>query len=178
MSPEHRQLLFFLASLLRYPDTELLDTVQSLHTDDLVNSGSLPPCINTFLTYVDWHSLEDLQRTYVATFDADNRASLYLTTHVYGDSPLQSRALITLHTLYRDAGFTPLPGELPDYLPLVLEFLSMAPEWACASLCRIFAPVVAQISLYLQKNNNPYAPLLHSAGDVLLAHATRHKEVA
>lgn len=50
--------------------------------------------------------------------------------HRYGDDPRLGRALAGLNELYRDAGFEPVQGLLPDYLPLVLEFFAAAPDWA------------------------------------------------
>ena len=180
MSPEHRQTLLCLSALLRYPDAEFMDTLQSLREGDPVPLETLPATALEFVDYACSGSKLQLQSVYVNTFDTDAKACLYLSAHVYGDSPLQGKAMAGLHALYRDAGFIPLPGELPDYLPLVLEFLSVGPDWACHNLCQLFAPAVEKMSQHLRHHHNPYAPLLHSATDVLQAHAPQstHKEYA
>jgi len=67
------------------------------------------------------------QARYVATFDFHEPASLYLTAHELGDSRRRGQALIELRALLRTAGFEETGDELPDYLPLLLEFLAHAP---------------------------------------------------
>lgn len=74
--------------------------------------------------------LSRLREEHVAIFDMDSKCSLSLAWHRYGDDPRLGRALAGLNELYRDAGFEPVQGLLPDYLPLVLEFFAAAPDWA------------------------------------------------
>jgi len=69
----------------------------------------------------------DLEARYVATFDFQEPASLYLTAHELGDSRRRGLALIELRAQLRAAGFEETGDELPDYLPLLLEFLAHAP---------------------------------------------------
>ncbi|HEX2348796.1 MAG TPA: nitrate reductase molybdenum cofactor assembly chaperone [Ktedonobacterales bacterium] len=72
-------------------------------------------------------SVVELEALYVATFDFDESAALYLTAHELGDSRRRGQALIELRRLLRAAGFEQATAELPDYLPLLLEFLAQAP---------------------------------------------------
>ncbi len=72
-------------------------------------------------------SVVELEALYVATFDFDESAALYLTAHELGDSRRRGQALIELRKLLRAAGFEQTTAELPDYLPLLLEFLAQAP---------------------------------------------------
>jgi nitrate reductase delta subunit len=62
---------------------------------------------------------------YVETFDLRRRCALYLTYYRFGDTRRRGLAMIAFKTAYRVEGFTPTDDELPDYLPLVLEFASM-----------------------------------------------------
>ncbi len=66
----------------------------------------------------------ELEARYVATFDFDESAALYLTAHELGDSRRRGQALVELRRMFRGAGFEETTAELPDYLPLLLEFLA------------------------------------------------------
>lgn len=102
-------------------------------------------------------------REYVATFDHGSAASLYMSWHRYGNDRSQGRALAALNGLYRTAGFEPVPGVMPDYLPRMLEFLSVAPDWACETLLDGFGAEMAGIKKTLEEMESPYAPLLGAA---------------
>lgn len=125
-SPE----LFKLCSLLlQYPDEELLTgrdelmgAAEQLGRDRavrLVREG----CER-------WAAMEPeaARAAYVETFDFRRRNSLYLTYHSYGDRRERGMALVSLKQRYEAAGLTLESGELPDYLPLMLEFRALAPE--------------------------------------------------
>jgi len=71
--------------------------------------------------------LSQLQRGYVDAFDFDKRSSLHLTYHVHGDRRQRGVAMLELKRAYRSLGFEPPADELPDFLPLMLEFASLAP---------------------------------------------------
>ncbi|WP_069813417.1 nitrate reductase molybdenum cofactor assembly chaperone [Streptomyces sp. TP-A0874] len=66
-------------------------------------------------------------QAYVATFDHTRRRSLHLTYYRHGDTRARGMALLALKHAYRQAGHPPPERELPDYLPLMLEFASVAP---------------------------------------------------
>ena len=149
------------AQLLRYPDEELAALAREARREPA------PAWAVAFLDHAAATPLLDLQAAFVQTFDLNRAACLYLTTHAYGDSPLQGRALAALTELYRDSGCTPSGGELPDYLPLVLEFLAMAPAWAAACLCEKFAPAAQGIAAHLAAENSPWAPMLRAAADAM-----------
>ena len=82
------------------------------------------------------------RRHYVETFDLRRRCALYLTYYRYGDTRKRGMAMLTFKAAYRAAGLEPLDDELPDYLPLVLDFAACpraarrccattAPTWNC-----------------------------------------------
>lgn len=96
---------------------------------------------------------------YVATFDFNESASLYLTAHELGDSRRRGSALLELRHMLRAAGFEPSLPELPDYLPLLLEFLACAPaDVTTGDLARRMAVVCAHIHAKLAADN-PYQPI-------------------
>ncbi len=72
--------------------------------------------------------LRDLQDEYVTTFDFDRRASLYLTYHTHGDRRQRGIELVRLKRRFAEAGLELAGGELPDYLPALLEFASLVPD--------------------------------------------------
>lgn len=69
----------------------------------------------------------ELEQAYVRVFDFAEAASLYLTAHEYGDDRQRGVALVELRKMLAAGGFEEAEGELPDYIPLLLEFLALAP---------------------------------------------------
>ncbi|MFF5405169.1 nitrate reductase molybdenum cofactor assembly chaperone [Streptomyces misionensis] len=115
--------------LLRYPDAALLACL-----DDV--AAALPAVADAadrdrFSSVCDHlrrlGPTEAAQR-YVDTFDHTRRRSLHLTYYRHGDTRARGMALLALKHAYRRAGHEPPDAELPDYLPLVLEFAALAPE--------------------------------------------------
>lgn len=122
---------------------------------------------SAFARSVAHMGLTELQAAYVQAFDLEPSSSLHLSWHVYGDSPRQGRALAAFNEIYHDAGFEPLPGELPDYLPLVLEFMAIGPQWAAQCLCQHFGFTLRKLAGQLTAAQSPYAVLLHHVVEVL-----------
>ncbi len=69
----------------------------------------------------------ELEQAYVRVFDFAEGASLYLTAHEYGDDRQRGIALVELRKMLAAGGFEEAEGELPDHIPLLLEFLALAP---------------------------------------------------
>ena len=93
--------------------------------------GAAAAAARAFVQATEGAPLGELQRRYVETFDFDARASLHLTYHLYGDQRRRGEALIELKGRYAESGLhLPEGGELPDYLPVVLEFAELAPSGA------------------------------------------------
>lgn len=123
-------LLHTIASiLLRYPD----ERVRTRLDDILAALPALPgPADRARVAEVaawlrDTPSTEAAQH-YVATFDHTHRRSLYLTYYRHGDTRQRGMALLALKHIYRQAGYPPPEDELPDFLPLILEFAAAAPD--------------------------------------------------
>ena len=130
MNGSDRQLLLAVSGLLHYPDDDFF--VQARSIEELCGLLSVVRAypLREFIRSARAKGLSSLREEHVAIFDMDGKCSLSLAWHRYGDDPRLGRALAGLNELYRDAGFEPVRGILPDYLPLVLEFLSAAPDWA------------------------------------------------
>jgi nitrate reductase delta subunit len=153
--------LRLLSVLLQYPDHELLSHIEMIETEvEDMPSKEMKKCMNDFLLYLKAHSPIQLQEGYTAAFDMNPTTTLNLTYHICGDNEKRADMLARLQQRYRDAGLERTTGELPDYLPMLLEFLSVCQEsentgliWECL---RGLEDVVDR----LQKAASPYAALL------------------
>lgn len=155
MTARERHVLLALSTLLRYPDEGFQDDLSVL-----AQNKTLPPDIAAFCAKAAGMRVTSVQEAYLRTFEGSAARSLYLTWHRYGDDPSRGRALAALTELYTDAGFDPLAGELPDYVPAVLEFLAEAPDWACHVLLDGFAPQLRTLAERVAAEDTVYAPLM------------------
>ena len=104
--------------------------------------------------------LLDKQAQYVARFDYNQQTSLHLFAHALGDSRDRGQAMVDLMTEYQQAGYNTLSSELPDYLPMLLEYLSsLGPSEASAWLVKI-NPILCQ--LHLRLAHTEFAPLFYN----------------
>ena len=117
-----------LGVLLAYPDDALVDALPELRAAAAALPRGERRPLQPVLDAVESTPLSELRRTYVETFDFDRRCGLHLTYHVHGDRRQRGLELVRLKRRYAEAG-VPLEGsELPDYLPVVLEFTSIRPD--------------------------------------------------
>ncbi len=148
--------------LLDYPGDELV----SARSELAAAAAELPrsPAAEALARFVGWWESEDplaLQQHYVETFDLQKRCSLYLTFYGEGDKRDRGAALLRLKRLYRAAGL-PLEGtgELPDYLPVMLEFAASAPEGRGAIVLREHRAAIELLRRALRDRGTPYAYVL------------------
>ena len=112
-----------LAAILSYPEQELLDALPELRRAiEGEGIAALPELEGLFAD-----GLLAAQERYVALFDRSKALSLHLFEHVHGDSRDRGQAMVDLAGVYAERGVEPAQGELPDYLPAFLEFLSLLP---------------------------------------------------
>ena len=143
-----------LSVLLHYPDADLLAS-----REELERAATGAPHIERFVAWLGGHSLAELQRAYVDTFDFDRRASPYLTYHTHGDRRQRGLELVRLKRRFADVGFPLADGELPDFLPVLLEFAALAPTDGEALLNELRAPLEL-VRSRLHDRDSPYGPLL------------------
>lgn len=158
-----------LAWLLRYPDAGLRAAAPALG-DALRAEAALPaPRLAELDALVErLRTAPDLaaEAEYVDLFDRGRRTALHLFEHVHGDSRDRGPAMIDLAQTYERAGLQLGAGELPDYLPVVLEFAStQPPREACAFLGEI-AHIVRAIFSALLERRSPYAGVLGAVLDL------------
>lgn len=126
---EARPLHKICSILLQYPDERVLaqlDTV--IAALPAITDGAARDSVTRVTTWLADHTPTEAERHYVATFDHTRRRSLHLTYYRYGDTRKRGMALLSLNHIYRSAGYPVPDGELPDFLPLMLEFAALAPE--------------------------------------------------
>ncbi len=156
--PFDPKVLKAVALLLSYPTEETVEALPELHAA-LGHEPALAPLFG--LLALD---LFDAQEAYVETFDRGRRTSLNLFEHVHGESRDRGQAMVDLLQVYEAAGLVMTVRQLPDYLPVFLDFASTrsAPE-ARAHLKEV-APLLADIGEGLARRVSPWKPLV----DVLL----------
>ena len=149
-----------LAALLVYPEQELVDSL-----DEMVAifeaEGALPKAerraLAGFIADLRGADLMDAQARYVALFDHSRSLSLHLYEHSHGESRDRGQAMVNLLNHYRSNGLDLGTSELPDYLPLFLEFLSTRPAGEAQALLGQAVEVVALLRARLEQRHSPYA---------------------
>jgi nitrate reductase delta subunit len=158
-----------LSRLLEHPD-EPPDSEEAALPD-----GPAGEAVARFLAVTRGLERDELCRRYVATFDFDRRANLYLTFHLYGDRRRRGIELVRLKRRFREAGLELAEGELPDYLPVLLEFAELAPDQGTALLAELRGSVEL-IRTALHERESPYAHLLDAVALSLPALTRRQAE--
>lgn len=148
-----------LAVLLGYPDAALLEALPELRAASATLPRGERRALQPILDALAETPLSELRRVYVETFDFDRRCGLHLTYHIHGDRRQRGLELVRLKRRYAEAGL-PLDGsELPDFLPVLLEFASLRPEEG-RELLASFRPVLELIRSALHDKGSVYAGVL------------------
>ena len=148
------------AVLLSYPQEEWLAALPELEgalSAESAMNGNACVELAPLLQAMREGPLIHIQEEYVATFDRNPSHSLHLYEHLHGESRERGPALVSLLEEYRQHGLEISDAELPDYLPLFLEFLSLLPQQEATSLLGDAVHVIAAIGGRLAKNGSPYA---------------------
>ncbi|MEV5597120.1 nitrate reductase molybdenum cofactor assembly chaperone [Streptomyces sp. NPDC052496] len=158
---ERGLLLRLLSLVLQYPDAELTRERAAL----AATAEALPPspAARELVAFTAWFAgqpPEALESHYVEVFDLRRKSSLYLTYYLHGDTRRRGMALLTLARTYRAAGWSAGSGELPDHLPVVLEFAALAGPRTGEAPLRRHRRGLALIHHALSDVQSPYAGLL------------------
>jgi nitrate reductase delta subunit len=159
------QIYKILSVLLEYPEQELIDNLPEVRAivDKTGEIGTEErAALRKFLDYLESMSLTEMQTGYVKTFDLTAENSLHLTHHLFGDDSDRDRgpALIDLSEMFKDYGVKTATNELPDYLPLILEFASYLDGNEATVFLSDVSKVLGILAENLTKAGSPYAPLL------------------
>ena len=149
-----------LGALLTYPTEELIEALPEIRaalTEERLMAASHLAAIDGLLAHLSAGDLMDLQDEYVRLFDRMRSLSLHLYEHLYGEARERGQAMVRLQTLYRFHGFTHASTELPDYLPLFAEFLSLMPDRTARTILSDAAPTIEALHQRAAKKETPYA---------------------
>lgn len=149
-----------LSALLVYPGAPLVDAVceidAALAAEGLLDArhhAALNPLLNDLRTL----DLYALQERYVDLFDRTRKLSLHLFEHVHGESRDRGQAMVDLAGLYDAGGLMLAANELPDYLPLFLEYVATRPRAEARGLLADTDHILATLEERLTKRGTPYA---------------------
>jgi nitrate reductase molybdenum cofactor assembly chaperone NarJ/NarW len=147
--------------LLQYPTMALYDGIGQLETAARASSRASQEAFSMFLSWLRETPPADAAQHYVATFDLRRRCALYLTYYRHGDTRNRGMAMLAFKTAYRAAGFEPCAEELPDYLPLVLEFAGLSPPRG-EKLLRAHRADLELLRRALEQASTPYVSVVEA----------------
>ena len=164
-----RLTLRILSALLRYPDEAVQQAVPelagALAEDGLLSSeqrASLQPLLDALASA----DLLDAQERYVGLFDRGRAVSLHLFEHVHGESRDRGQAMVDLRDRYEAQGLEITAKELPDYLPLFLEYLSVLPSAQAAEELAQPGVILSALADRLEEKGTPYAAPMRILADL------------
>ncbi|MYM72349.1 nitrate reductase molybdenum cofactor assembly chaperone [Duganella sp. FT109W] len=146
-----------LSALLQYPEAELVAEQAALNQLLLEKLPAWHAPLQGLFAHLGGTPLIDLQQQYVMTFDRNPAHSLHLFEHIHGESRDRGQAMVDLLAEYRRHGLQMVGNDLPDYVPLFLEFLSQQDSENAARLLGDAIHVLAHIGRKLRANGSPYA---------------------
>ncbi len=167
-----------LSLLLCYPTAELqaaIPAIRAVLTEGLVPSGQAAG-LGRLMDELEQRDIYDLQERYVLLFDRSRTLSLNLFEHIHGESRDRGGAMVDLLEAYREGGFDLVGTELPDHLPVLLEFLSTQPLAAAREILADCGPILVALAERLKRRESSYAVVLSVL--VAIARATPTSEAA
>jgi nitrate reductase delta subunit len=161
MTDETRRIFKLLSILLEYPEDEAMEHIEECRiVASRLSDGEVKSSATEFISYLGTTPLIELQETYTATFDLNPSTSLNLSYHKWGDGRERGNALAGLVDLYLRAGYGIAEGDLPDFLPLVLEFLSIGPPETARRIMAELHPQASILASRLAESGSPYMALV------------------
>lgn len=151
-----------LSALLTYPSADLQAAVPAIRS--ALAEGVIPSAhvsgIEPLLADMEKGDLYDLQERYVLLFDRSRTLSLNLFEHIHGESRDRGGAMVDLLETYRAGGFDLVGPELPDHLPVLLEFLSTRPVTEARTTLADAGHILVALAERLKRRDSTYAPIL------------------
>ena len=151
-----------LSALLSYPDEALVEAVPALR-EAIVDEGLLPDYVEErvleLIGQIESHDLYDLQERYVLLFDRTRSLSLQIFEHIHGEGRDRGQAMVDLIALYQRHGLEISAKELPDYLPMFLEFLSTLPLGEAQETLSQPLHIISALGERLRKRKSIYRSL-------------------
>ncbi len=154
-----------LSLMLSYPSTELQAAMPEIGAV-LVNDTRIDPgsraALQTLADALAQGDIYDLQEGYVMLFDRSRTLSLNLFEHVHGESRDRGGAMVSLIETYRAGGVEPATSELPDHLPVLLEFLSTRPGAEAQDILADAAHILDALGTRLERRESGYASVFRT----------------
>jgi nitrate reductase molybdenum cofactor assembly chaperone NarJ/NarW len=165
--------------LLSYPDAAVRERLPLL-TDAVAElpNGAARAGLERFLDHATATPSRELAEHYVATFDRRRRCCLYLTWYSDGDTRRRGQSLADLRARYRRSGFDVVQSELPDYLPLVLEYAAMVDASDGLALLQEQRAGLELLRLALSDVASPYAAVVEAVCSLLPGPSPRDRQAA
>jgi len=155
-----------LARLLSYPAPAVRrhfgEMGGALHEERALGAARLAE-IDALIAGIERQSAIDAEADYVQLFDSGRSTSLHLFEHVHGDSRDRGPAMIDLAQMYEKAGLYLGEGEMPDHVPVVLEYASTQPAAAARAFLAEIAHILNVIFNALDKRGSRYASVVGAA---------------
>jgi len=148
-----------LSLLLSYPTAELqqaMPEIGGVLASDTRLTAAARRSLRPLVEALGGRDIYELQETYVGLFDRARTLSLNLFEHVHGESRDRGAAMVSLLEVYRDGGFDPVTSELPDHLPMLLEFLSTRPFAEARETLADAAHILEALNVRLRRRESPY----------------------
>ncbi|GAA5523671.1 nitrate reductase molybdenum cofactor assembly chaperone NarJ [Microbulbifer aestuariivivens] len=159
-----KRILRAIALLLDYPSEELKTHISEVR-EDLNSDPSLSAkeraMLEPLLVSFERDTLLELQVTYSDVFDSSRTMSLNLFEHIHGDNSERGQAMLDLGEEYMQQGYYMQRNELPDYIPMFLEFVSCLPDADARDWLSQPAHVFAVLAQRLDEHKSAYAGLFH-----------------
>ena len=162
-----------LAALLSYPTDAVCaatDEIAAVLVEEDIVPATGRAAIQVLLTEFANADIYDLQERYFALFDRSRTLSLHLFEHIHSESRDRGQAMADLIALYGAHGLEMTAGELPDFLPLFLEFLSLLPDAEAREMLGESAGILRALTERLEKRNTAYAAVMAVLADLAQAH--------
>ncbi|WP_052484363.1 MULTISPECIES: nitrate reductase molybdenum cofactor assembly chaperone [Thauera] len=161
--------LLVLARLLDYPAPELRRNMPELHRvlrRENALSASRQAELEVLMDVLLEMDTISAETAYVDLFDRGRRTSLHLFEHVHGDSRERGPAMLDLRQTYEEAGLEFMSGELPDFLPAVLEFVSSQPRCEASAFLGEISHIVNALFVALMERGSAYAYVMGALLDL------------
>lgn len=169
-----------LGALLSYP-TEALQAatgeIAAVLADEALLSAKERTAIGALLAELATTDIYELQERYFVLFDRSRTLSLHLFEHVHGESRDRGQAMADLLALYDGHGLEMTAGELPDFLPLFLEFLSLLPDTEARGLLAEPAAIIRALADRLAARDTAYATVMEALAGLAQAPAVGRSEI-
>jgi nitrate reductase molybdenum cofactor assembly chaperone NarJ/NarW len=154
-----------LGALLDYPTPELqlaADEIEQALVMEIAIPVETMIGVRAFIDRLRTNDILELQEYWVSLFDRSKRCALHLYEHCHGESRDRGQAMVNLALTYRMNGYEMDAAEMPDYLPLFLEFLSQVPEAPARRYLADAIDIIEALRIRLEERDSTYAALLEA----------------